>query len=103
MFHHIHSVEIGSTFVFCHSQLLLSLNVKFGFAEFLNCVITCGYKKSLHNTIKYEILRGMKACSRSTAIREQISYQKWFYKTIYALIFLKIPDQMHHLTHAELV
>ena len=28
---------------------------------------------------------------------------KWFYKTIYALIFLKIPDQMHHLTHAELV
>ena len=32
-----------------------------------------------------------------------ISHQPWFYLTILALNFLKIPYQIHHRTHAELV
>ena len=29
----------------------------------------------------------------------QIAYRTWVYWTIYALIFLKIPDQIHHCIH----
>ena len=56
-FCHIHSVEIGSNFVFCHSELLLFLNVALVPQKIAAKIAT-----------RYEIPCGIKACLRCTAI-----------------------------------
>ena len=56
-FCHIHSVEIGSNFVFCHYELLLFLNVELVPQKIAAKIAT-----------RYEIPCGIKACLRCTAI-----------------------------------
>ena len=96
-FCHIHSVEIGSNFVFCHYELLLFLNV-----ELVPQKIAAENRRKNRYTIRNSVWdQGLPTLYSN--LWAQISYQSWVYLTIYAFFSLKIPDQIHHCKHAKQV
>lgn len=99
-FCHIHSLEIGSNFAFCHPELFLFLNVELISQNFP--LVIPEVTKSQHNTIPYEIPCGNQGLLTSYSDSwVQISYETCVYLTIYALVFLEIPDQVHHCKRVE--
>ena len=101
-FCHIHSLEIGSNFALCHPELFLFLNVELVSQNFPLALPEV--TKSQYNTIPYKIPCGNQGLLTSYSDSwAQISYETRVYLTIYALVFLEIPDQIHHCKHAELV